>query len=44
MRLPKLRGGSSSRVKSFNVIHLSDLEKIALGGTTDITLETLISG
>ncbi|MFA6080224.1 MAG: 50S ribosomal protein L15 [Candidatus Gracilibacteria bacterium] len=44
MRLPKLRGGTSSRNTSFNVIHLSDLEKIALGGTTNITLETLIKG
>lgn len=44
MRLPKLRGGTSTRNKSFNVIHLSDLEKIALGGTTDITLETLVKG
>jgi len=44
MRLPKLRGGTSTRNKSFNVIHLSDLEKIALGGTTDISLETLIEG
>ena len=44
MRLPKLRGGTSSRNKSFNVIHLSDLEKIALGGTTDITLEILVKG
>lgn len=44
MRLPKLRGGASSRKKSFNVIHLSDLEKIALAGTTTISLETLSTG
>lgn len=44
MRLPKLRGGSSSRKRSFNVVHLSDLEKLALTGTTIISLETLSTG
>lgn len=45
MRLPKLRGsGATKHSKSFNVVHLSDLEKIALTGITTITLETLFEG
>jgi len=44
MRLPKLRGGASSRKKVFHVVHLSDLEKIALTGNSVITPETLSSG
>lgn len=41
MRLPKLRGGNDSLKTIYSVIHLSDLESLALAGTTTITLEVL---
>jgi len=45
MRLPKLRGsGATKHSKSFNIVHLSDLEKIALTGVTTISSETLFEG
>lgn len=42
MRLPKLRGGNDSRKTHFSVVHLSDLEKLAQAGISDITIDTLL--
>lgn len=44
MRLPKLRGGSSPRKVIYSIIHLNDLEKLALAGTTTISLDSLKEG
>jgi large subunit ribosomal protein L15 len=41
MRLPKLKGGAFTRKIPFAVIHLSDVEKLASKGVTQITVETL---
>ncbi len=41
MRLPKLRGGAFSAKVPFAVIHVSDIEKLAQNGHTDISITLL---
>lgn len=42
MRLPKLRGGAYSAKTPFVVVQLGDLQKLADGGTSEITFEKLV--